>query len=224
MMNFDRMGKRNLRDEAIRNPATEEQDTPAGFFEYTKAALNLTFSENLPGVIDETRENFVAEEIQRIYDLTQDREILNDSDFALRGVHKTALVEGYQTEKMTQRIKQLQEQYPDQGFLTWDELNNQKIIPHFAKIRDELAKVSANAGPYDKLFGDLIASTVELGGSELGPLAFVGPQGRIAGTAKEALSMLPGLFAKEAGVATLAEVPIQTRKLMESRRSIVHTD
>ncbi len=215
MMNFDRMGKRDLRDESIRNPATDEQDTPAGFFEYTKAALNATFSENLPGAIDETREDFVAQEIQRIYDLTQDREILNDTDFALKGIHGTALVEGYQTEKMTQRIKQLQEQYPDQGFLTWDELNQQKIIPHFAKIREELSIVSANAGPFDRLMGDLIASTVELGGSELGPLAFVGPQGRVAGSVKEALSMLPGLFAKEAAVATAAEIPIQARKMYE---------
>ena len=203
MRNFDRIGLSDLQADSSRRPATEENSSPIGLGEYISAKLETIWAEDITGRVDMVKSDFAREEIKKMVEF--DSAIAKPADKITYPDHVW-----YQDPAVTERIKTLQDMYPEKGFKTWDQLSSDVINPHFAKLRKTAYEKGQRLSGGQQLLGDLIAGSTMLADPMLLPTLFISAPSRAAVGAWDAARVALSTGAKEAGIIAVGEIPVQT--------------
>ena len=201
MINFDAVGVENMRDQALRRPASEA-DLPSSFGDVFSANLDVVWNENIIGATSNKQQEFVLAEFERLAEV--DPSIYRDPTDIPFG----AYVPWYQGPIITKRIKELQAQYPDKGFVTWDQLEEETINPWFASQR-ETAEQKTAASPLSGLAGFAAYSTEMFDPATL-PLMALGPE---VGWATKGIGQAIGISGKALVKEALYAGAIETARM-----------
>ncbi len=223
MMNFDSRGRQNMADYAKRVPATEETDAPIGWGEATMAQLRTIWAEDITGQPARISQGFIVDQLERMKEY--DPEIMPDP-YTFTGAAMdqtgTAIAVAYQgyygSKNVTERINKLKEMYPDQGFMTWDELQKNEINPYFAKLREDAQTKSMRQGAGARVTSQLAAGSTMLGDPMIAPFLTLGAPSVMATTTRQIPTVALKTAGKEAAIVGAAEVPAQTIVAMQKQQ------